>query len=238
MFCRRNPFFSDFRVQMHMSLPGGKNSGEKGHMARDYPKIKAEEEKPNARGQQQGPMVLMPTGDAFPANSDEALILDSGATHHNVCQSTHLRNMRYSAVCAFSLGGGESHPVRGEGDVIVYNGDTDMNIILTGALFVPSLACNLCSGAQLNTKGLMCEQKGARMTVKLASGKLDLCGERVNNLHYLDCGFVLPAEGQAHVTLHACHNRVSHPSLSTLKGMARKKFLHGLRDPHNEPGFT
>jgi hypothetical protein len=180
----------------------------------------------------------MSTGEAFPANSDEVLILDSGATHHIVCQSTHLRNMRYSAVCAFSLGGGESHPVRGEGDVMVYSRDTDMNIILTGELFVPSLACNLCSGAQLTTKGLVCEQKGARMTVKLASRKHDLCGERVKKLHYLDCGFVLSVEGQAHVILHACHNRLSHPSLSTLKRMARKKFLHGLSDPHNEPDFT
>jgi hypothetical protein len=37
-------------------------------------------------------------------------------------------------------------------DVMVYNPDNDMDIVLTDALFVLFLTCNLCSGAQLTTK--------------------------------------------------------------------------------------
>jgi hypothetical protein len=140
--------------------------GEKGHLARACPKKKAADERQNARGPPKGPLVLMSAGNASSLCGRDSFLFDSGATHHIVCQPSHLRNMRHSDVGAITLGGGESHPVRGEGDLLIYSPDTNVEILLTAVLLVPSLNYNLCSGAQMTAKGVVCEQRGKTMLVK------------------------------------------------------------------------
>jgi hypothetical protein len=72
-------------------------------------------------------MVLMSAGNVFSLSSyeKESLLFDSGATHHIVCHPTYLRNLRHSEVNVITLGGGESHPVKGEGDLLMYRPDTE-----------------------------------------------------------------------------------------------------------------
>jgi hypothetical protein len=121
-------------------------------------------------------MVLMSAGSALSSYEKDSLLLDSKATHHIVCKPTYLRNRRYSEVHAITLGGGESHPVNGEGDLLIHSSDTDMEILMTAVSFVFSLNCNLCSGAQVTAKGVMCEQRGAALIVKCRNGSPVLSG--------------------------------------------------------------
>jgi hypothetical protein len=215
--------------------------GKKGHLARDCDQRKNGEEKKGQQGAPKGPLVLMHEGassSSTATNIDgDNMLFDSGATHHIVCQPSFLRNMRYSNVSTITLGGGENHSVRGEGDLLLYSTDTGMEILLTDVLCVPSLSWNLCSGAQLTSKGVLCQQKGTELLVTMEDGTTVLRGERVNNLYFLNCVFVLPAEGQAHVSLSTWHNRLGHPALSTLKRMARNKVVLGLGDIHKEEDF-
>jgi hypothetical protein len=165
----------------------------------------------------------MSAGNALSCSGQNSPLFDSGAIHHIVCQPTYLRNLRHSKVHAITLGGGESHPVKGEGNQLIYSSDTDIEALLTVVLFVSSLNCNLFTGAQMTAKVVMCEQRGAALIVKSRKGQPVLRGTRQGSLYYVNCEFVLPAEGQVHVSLHAWHNRLSHPALSALKRIAREK---------------
>jgi hypothetical protein len=89
----------------------------------------------------------------------------------------------------------------------------------------------------MTAKGVVCERRNAELIVKCRNGSAVLRGTLQDNSYYINCEFVLPAEGQGHVSLHAWHSRLSHPALSTLKRMARKEIVHGLGDVHKEPDF-
>jgi hypothetical protein len=99
--------------------------GKKGHLARDCDQRKNGEEKKGQQGAPKGPLVLMHEGassSSTATNIDgDNMLFDSGATHHIVCQPSFLRNMRYSNVSTITLGGGENHYVRGEGDLLLYS---------------------------------------------------------------------------------------------------------------------
>jgi hypothetical protein len=151
--------------------------GEKRHIARARPQKKAGEDRKGPRAPSKGPMVFMSAGDALSSNEKDSLLFDSGATHHIICKPTYLRNRRYS--------GEESHPVKG-GDLLIYIHDTDMEVLMTAVLFVPSLNCNLCSGTQMTAKGVVCEEMGAALIVKCRNGSPVLSGTRQDNLYYIN----------------------------------------------------
>jgi GAG-pre-integrase domain len=108
---------------------------------------------------------------------------------------------------------------------------------LTNVLYVPSLSYNLFSGAQVTSKGVVCEQKRDRCVIKLENDHPLLFGQKVDNVHYLRCLFVLPAEGQTHLSLARWHARLSHAAVPMLKRMARHQVVKGLGDIHKEPDF-
>lgn len=210
---------------------------EVGHLARNCPK-RAGEQGQGSRGE--GPVVLMHEGahtSSSNESSNEHMLFDSGATHHIVCEDDCLRNIRYSNIDTIKLGGGESHVVEREGDLLMHSPDTGRDVLLTGVLWVPTLTYNLCSGAQVTAKGVMCEQVGDQLAIKQSNNKPLMLGSRVNNLYYLRCNFVLPAEGHVHVSLATWHNRLSHPAVPVVKRMAKNQVVKGLGDVHKEPEY-
>jgi hypothetical protein len=88
------------------------------------------------------------------------LWFDTGATHLIVCDRMLVHDLQVSHVETVVLGGGgEKHPVLGQGKMIIEGGSSGC-VNLNDALFVPSLKLNLCSGVQVTAKGAECWQGG------------------------------------------------------------------------------
>lgn len=212
-----------------------------GHLARNCPNKANTKDDHKDQGPQKGPLILMANGKGAesPSSSDatnisiddsEEMLFDSGATHHIVNRPSFLRNMRTSEVTTITLGGGERHEVHGEGDVMVFSPETERKVLLTDVLFVPTISYNLCSGAQLTAKGAVCEQRGRGLIIKLASDEVVLYGARFDNLYYLSLLFVLPTEGQAHITSATWHRRLGHPPAPLMNSMVKHNTVKGLAD--------
>jgi hypothetical protein len=80
------------------------------------------------------------------------LWFDTGATHHIVCDRKVVHELQDSHIESVLLGRWEKHPVLGQGKMIVEGGPSG-TVKLNGALLVPSLKLNLCSGVQVTAKG-------------------------------------------------------------------------------------
>ena len=70
--------------------------------------------------------------------------MDSGATHHVVHDEKVLRNVRKPSTPYVTLGGGETHSVKTEGDLLLKGGPNG-SVLLKGVLHVPTLNINLLS---------------------------------------------------------------------------------------------
>jgi hypothetical protein len=131
--------------------------GKVGHIARYCKERRTGQQdgqQPQAEPQKAGPLVLSAQGNALSQVPDSQFIFDSGATHHIVCTETYLRNVRPSQVDTICLGGGEKHLVIGEGDILLHDEETGLDVLLTQVLYVPTLDYNLCSGTQLTSKNV------------------------------------------------------------------------------------
>jgi hypothetical protein len=150
--------------------------------------------------------VVLSVQGTFSANSDEVLLFESGATHHIVRDPTYLRNMVSSKITKIALGGGETHQVVREGELLIHSPQTGHDVMLTNVLRVPSLAYNLCSGARLISKGVTCLQVGTEWIISLGKAKL-LVGSCVDNLYHIHCELIRSDEGRINVTLPVRHSR-------------------------------
>jgi hypothetical protein len=204
--------------------------GESGHIAKKCPKMGSAEGSSSKRS---APVVWFSQGNASSASRDD-LLFDSGATHHIVSNDYALRDVGISSVSKIRLGGGEEHHVMGSGNLLIRSLDSGRLVVLTDVLYVPSLGYNLCSGAQLTAKGVTCVQTGPHLTLSKPSVDMVLHGDRVNNLYYLRCMMVPPAEGELHVSLATWHNRLGHPSIEPVKRMSKLGAVKGLGQIHND----
>jgi hypothetical protein len=113
--------------------------------------------------------------------------------------------------------------------------DAGRLIVLTNVLYVPSLGYNLCSGAQLNAKGAECMQTGSHLTISMASRKVVMRGDEVNNLYYLRCQLVPPGEREVHVSLATWHKKLGHPSMDTVLRMSTLGAVKGIGKIEDKP---
>ena len=129
------------------------NCGARGHTVRECKKPRDEARIQRSRLKARGakaadmdgksanadnPGTVMAVSSATVANlrqHDSALWLDSGATHHVVCNAGLLRSVRAPSVSSVVLGGGEDHRVSCEGDLLVTGGPRG-SVLLTGVLSV------------------------------------------------------------------------------------------------------
>jgi hypothetical protein len=124
----------------------------------------------------------------------------------------------------------------GEGELLIHSPQTGHDVMLTNVLRVPSLAYNLCSGARLISKGVTCLQVGTEWIISLGKAKL-LVGSCVDNLYHIHCELIRSDEGLINVTLPVWHSRLGHPSVETVRRMARQQLVTGLGDIHKEKPF-
>jgi hypothetical protein len=155
-----------------------------------------------------------------------------------VHQSTYLRNMRFSQVECITLGGGEKHDVDGEGDLLLYSTDTRQQMLLTSVLYVQTFSYKLCSGVQLTSRcdNAAYQQQGTVVEITYSDIPF-LCGDMVKNLYTLNCIFVLPAEGQIHVSLAMWYVRLGHPSVPMVKHMSRYGNVKNMGEVHKQKVF-
>jgi hypothetical protein len=99
--------------------------GKVGHLQKDCSKKKRDEAS-KASSLQSKPEgnVMSLSSSTLNATKGTAcrMLLDSGATHHVVCDEAVLQNIRNSSVSQVVLGGGEEHRVISEGDFKVKGG--------------------------------------------------------------------------------------------------------------------
>lgn len=148
------------------------------------------------------------------------LWLDGGSTHHVVHDKHLLHNCSASAVNSVLVAGGEQHEVTCCGNMHV---DTAQGvIILTGVLCVPSFVVNLCSGPQLDEKGLHALYSGGVVTIFDDCGEKVMDGRRDKGLYRLNASVIEPVHKCAHAymtktDISLLHRRLGHAAISTTK---------------------
>ena len=181
------------------------NCGQKGHTARKCPERHDEErvrrhyhkfiEKRGGRAQMSEdeddhPAHVM-TVMATQAGSrrgirDDFLWMDSGATHHVVHDEKVLRNVRKPSTPYVTLGGGETHSVKTEGDLLLKGGPNG-SVLLKGVLHVPTLNINLLSTTQITSKGGSCWSGPKNAQIYNRTGEVVLHGEKIDGMYRVSC---------------------------------------------------
>ena len=181
------------------------NCGQKGHTARKCPKQHDEErvrrhyheyrEKRGGRAQMSEdeddhPAHVM-TVMATQAGSrrgirDSFLWMDSGATHHIVHDEKVLKDVRKPSTQHVTLGGGETHSVKAEGDLLLKGGPSG-SVLLTGVLHVPTLNINLLSTTRITSKGGSCWSGPKNAQVYNRRGEVVLHGEKIDGMYRVSC---------------------------------------------------
>ena len=165
----------------------------------------------------------------FSPASPKDFWLDSGASHHVVCDERLLTNTRPSIVTEIVLGGDEKHRVRCEGQMTVTGGPNGP-VTFTGVLCVPTMSINLCSIRQMTGKIGRVEFIGTSARIISTRGECLLNAHLGELLYKLDCK--LPGYSQAASNVTVCaetwHKRLGHISLSALRQMVSSCAVDGL----------
>jgi hypothetical protein len=125
------------------------------------------------------------------------LWFDTGATHHIVCDRKLVHELQESHIESVLLGGGEKHPVLGQGKMIIEGGPSG-TVNLNGALLVPSLKLNLCSGVQVTAKGAECWQGGDKIVIR-KDNEVIMTGHKVGGMYRMN-GRIVLSQGSLAVT--------------------------------------
>lgn len=217
------------------------NCGKMGHIARDCrSKKQAQGHTSNEKGPKKVTfskeraatiMTLSPTVANLRGRSG-MLWLDSGATHHVVCDSSLLQDTRSPSVSSVVLGGGEEHAVTCEGDLFVTGGPRG-SVLLTGVLHVPTLGINLVSTPQLTSKKGSCWEGEHFAYVYDPQGRVILRGHKLDGMYRLDCQLKRNQNAKVHVAAVCAdtwHRRLGHVGHSTLQQIVRSGVVRGLEE--------
>ena len=226
------------------------NCGTKGHTVRDCKKPKDEariqRNRLKARGVKaadtfdtsanaDNPGTVMTVSSATVANLRQhasALWLDSGATHHVVCDAGLLRSVRAPSVSSVVLGGGEEHRVSCEGDLLVTGGPRG-SVLLTGVLSVPTLGINLLSTPQITSKHGSCWEGPHVANVYDPRGRVILRGRKVDGMYRVECALPLVSYARANVassSANTWHRRFGHVGHGAMQQTLRARAVRGMED--------
>jgi hypothetical protein len=162
---------------------------------------------------------------------DDVLLFDTGATHHMVSNRQFFAAMKEPSMCSVICGGGEEHPVLGQGTVYL---KTPYGLLtMSDVLFVPSLATNVMSGLTALDRGF--SWAGRDDTVQLMkNGRICFVAKRHHVLLAVD-GSLTVTEGQCYSSASSdaalWHRRLAHPgdgALTRTLGNWRGKTIPSL----------
>jgi hypothetical protein len=147
----------------------------KGHLKKDCKLRMRRDKRANLNGHVAHAMMTRTS------NNEANIILDSGASHHIITDEGQLSKLSQSDVKVVRLGGNEDHIVEGEGEARLCGGP-DGDVVLRGALYVPTMRINLLSGVRATEAGFVCQQQGDICCIK-RSNKTVLAGQKQGGLY-------------------------------------------------------
>jgi hypothetical protein len=153
---------------------------------------------------------------------DDVLLFDTGATHHMVSNRQFFTAMKDPSVCSVICGGGEEHPVLGQGTVHLKTPYGPLT--MSDVLFVPSLATNVMSGLTALDRGF--SWAGRDDTVQLMkNGRVCVVAKRHHGLLAVD-GSLTVTEAQCYSASASSdaalwHRRLAHPGDGVLNRTLR-----------------
>lgn len=142
------------------------NCGQIGHISANCPEKKRSSLRKDPQDSSNGDAHAFVTT-ALKASTEshrtQDLFIDTGASHHIVIDNKFFVKMHDAPVEHVSCGGGEEHPVKGAGTVVVQGEHGTVQLLQT--LYVPTFKVNLMSGSVACRKGARIEATGRAMRV-------------------------------------------------------------------------
>lgn len=184
-------------------------------------------------------------------DSNNQAIFDSGCTHYIVKHRKFLTQFTTNAeISGMTMGGGEPHPVVGQG-VACLDGGPNGPVILKKVFFVPTMRFNIVSGAQVTKNGGIAVMEDDCVSVQRGDRAIVLTGSRKGGLYVLhqtlrvlsphlagemytcvpddassSTGIALAAKA---VPLQVAHERLGHLGVAQIKQVASGDAVTGLQ---------
>jgi hypothetical protein len=167
------------------------------------------------------------------------LWFDTGATLHIVCDRKLVHELQESHIESVVLGGGEKHPVLGQGKMIIEGGPSG-TVNLNGALPVPSLKLTLCAGVQVTAKGAECWRGGEKIVIR-KDNEVIIRGHKEGGMYRMS-GKIVLSQGSLAVTqlsqesVELWHKRLGHTGKGAISDLTEVEAVSGLGNVGTDDG--
>jgi hypothetical protein len=173
------------------------------------------------------------TGDALIAAhaSTDAMLLDSGTSHHIVNDLACISECKASDVTQIVDGGGYAHEVVCSGTVILDGGPSGP-VFVTDVLLVPTIQRNLLSVSKLTLKGASVKLSEAGVRIISGSNQVLLTGHMHRGLYEMQCSLrCMQKVATTFLTMDLLHQRLGHPGKVRTEQVAK---LLGVIGPSSD----
>ena len=202
------------------------NCGKPGHFKKDCKAPKKEDKHAEGKEKEATMLAVVATS---PNNwedvGEEAILFDTGASHHICNTRAVFAELSPSAVATVACGGGEIHPVVGQGTAVV-NTENGL-VLLQDALCVPTLRANLMSWPAASSRGVSLQGIGESLHVVKGSRTV-LTATKSHGVFLIDGALKQSSAEVYAVSAATWHKRLGHPSNAVLSRMLQNEMVDGL----------